>query len=434
MTGIYDIRKYGAVGDGVTECTEALQRAVDDCSAAGGGTVVVEAGCYLFYPFRLKSGVVLEIRKGAVLLAGTVPEKYPVIQENPYWNVLFAPRHNRRCVIYAEGAEHVGIAGKGTIDFQGKAFVDADESVIPGYGRWCRHSDTLVPGRSLFFVGCRDVRIEDVLLKDTAGGWFTWLLDCEDVLVRGVTMQADLRMPNSDGLHMGSCRNVRVSDCNFQCGGDDCIIVRSMQEQFSAPRPTENIVVENCVCRGGKWSTAIQVAWTYDYAIRNCIFSNIVMTCGSRLVSISAPDIAYSESKDPPRYEDTPEPPPHRPMQIENLQFNNIVARADRLLALEIDDGCAVEYIRNIRFHNVQALCTCFPVINVQKHHNVSDIEFSDIVLELEPAPDEPDLTPNTFYGVPGPFLNCPHVRDLILSHFRFKGMRTNHVQEREKE
>ena len=73
MTGIYDIRNYGAVGDGVTECTEALQRAVDDCSAAGGGAVVVDAGRYLFYPFRLKSGVILEIRQGAVLLAGTVP-------------------------------------------------------------------------------------------------------------------------------------------------------------------------------------------------------------------------------------------------------------------------------------------------------------------------------------------------------------------------
>ncbi len=422
----FDIRSYGAIGDGITECTQALQKAIDDCASDGGGTVIVAGGRYLFYPVWLKTGVLLEVQSDAVMLAGTNPEKYPEIPENPYWNVGFALRHNRRYVFYAQGAERIGIIGHGVIDFQGMAFVDADPSVIAGEGRWKRFSDTMVPGRSIFFVGCRDVRLEDVTLADTAGGWFTWFLDCEDILIRGVTMRADLRMPNSDGLHMGSCRNVRVSDCDFQCGGDDCIIIRSMQEQFGTPKPSENITVTNCICRGGKWSSAILIGWTFDYAIRNCVFSNIVVTSGNRLLSISAPDIDFSESKDPPRYPDTPPLPPIAPMQIENILLSNIVSNTDRLLALEIDDGCKADYIRNIRFHNIQAVCTCYPLIDVQMHHNVSDIEFSDVTLELLPAPDVPDLTPNKFHGVPGPFLSCPHVKNLFLSNFRYKGMRTS--------
>ena len=421
---LYDIRTYGATGDGLTDCTQAIQKAIDDCAAAGGGTVSVSDGRYLFYPLWLKSGVIIDVDASAVMLAGTNPELYPEVPENPYWNVLFALRHNRRYVFYAQGAKHIGITGHGKIDFQGLAFVDPDPNVIPGEGRWKRFSDTMVPGRSIFFVGCEDIRLEDITLVDTAGGWFSWLLDCTDVVVHGVTMRADVRMPNSDGLHLGSCRNVMVSDCNFQCGGDDCIIIRSMQEQFTTPRPSENITVTNCVMRGGKWASAILIAWTHDYAIRNCVFSNLIVKGVHELLGIHAPDIAFSESKDPPRYPDTPEPPPISPLEIENIQVSNVVADVDHLLLLEFDDETEVAFTRNIRLHNIQAVCTCWPLIRVQPQHNVSDIEFSDISMELRPAPNEPDQTPRTFYGVPGPFLDCPHVRNLTINNFRYLGMR----------
>ena len=71
MEKVYDIRDFGAVGDGVFNCTEALQKAIDTCSADGGGTVLVASGKYLFYPLRLKNDVRLEISWDAVLLAGT---------------------------------------------------------------------------------------------------------------------------------------------------------------------------------------------------------------------------------------------------------------------------------------------------------------------------------------------------------------------------
>ena len=189
MEKVYDIRDFGAVGDGVFNCTEALQKAIDTCSADGGGTVLVASGKYLFYPLRLKNDVRLEISWDAVLLAGTDPELYPEVQPNPYWKVGYALRNNKRYVMYGEGISHVCICGQGKIDFQGLSFVHVDENLKPFEGHWKRKHDQLIPGRSLFFVGCKDVRLEDLTLVDTAG-WFTWFLDCEDVRVRGVTMKA----------------------------------------------------------------------------------------------------------------------------------------------------------------------------------------------------------------------------------------------------
>ena len=119
MSLIFDIRNYGAIGDAKTDCTAALQAAVDAASAQGGGTVLVEHGTFLFYPFRLKSNVRLEVAWDAVMLAGPDPERYFIIPKNPYWNTDLALRNNRRCVIYAEGAEHIAICGQGRFDFNG---------------------------------------------------------------------------------------------------------------------------------------------------------------------------------------------------------------------------------------------------------------------------------------------------------------------------
>jgi len=66
-------------------------------------------------------------------------------------------------------------------------------------------------------------------------GWFTWFLDCDNLRISGVKMYADLRLPNTDGIHLGSCRHVVISDCDLRTG-DDSIVIRSMQEQFSEPK------------------------------------------------------------------------------------------------------------------------------------------------------------------------------------------------------
>jgi hypothetical protein len=331
--------------------------------------------------------------------------------------VGFALRNNRRYVFYAEGAENIGIFGRGKIDFQGMSFIDVDPTVKPGRGRWKRFSDTMVPGRSILFVGCRDIRLEDITLVDTAGGWFTWLLDCEHLRIRGVTMHTDLRTPNSDGIHLGSCRDVIISDCELYTG-DDAIIIRSMQEQFAELKPSENIVVSNCVIHTGDLSAAILLGWTHDYAVRNCIFSNLVITGSNPVIAVLAPDLAYSEFKDPPRFSDTPEVPPIMPLQVENIQISNInVTSPGTLLQIDIDKDTPVDYVRGISIRGVQAVCSKYPIIKVLPQHHVSDIEFCDVTMELVPDPDDPEWTP-------GDFFDFQNTENIFFHNFRFKRTR----------
>jgi len=253
----------------------------------------------------------------------------------------------------------------------------------PGEGVWKRHSDEMVPGRSLFFVGCRDIVLENITLVDSAGGWFTWFLDCDNLRISGVKMFADVRLPNTDGIHLGSCRNVVISDCDLH-NGDDSIVIRSMQEQFSEPKPSENIVVSNCILSSR--TSGIILGFAHDYMIKNCVFSNLVVSgMFAELVSIITPSVAWSESKDPPRYPDTPRPYPEiRPLIIEDISFNNInVQIGGPLLWIEFDPEMPVDHVSGIVFRGVQGCCGNWPCIRNRPGQRVSDIEFRDIRLDV---------------------------------------------------
>lgn len=408
MAKIFDIRNYGAIGDGVTDNTIAIQTAIDECTAAGGGTVLVETGTYLFYPLKLKSNVRLEVAWDAIMLAGTDPEKYPIIEKNPYWNTDLALRNNRRCVIYAEGAEHIAICGQGKFDFNGVSFLNVDPDKKPFKGFWTRKSNTMIPGRALFFVGCKDVRLEDLKLTNPAG-WFTWFLDCENVLCRGLTIKSHLCTPNSDGLHFGSCRNVRVSDCDI-CTGDDSIIIRSMQEQFDEPKPCEDVVVTNCILQSA--CCAVRFGWTHDYQHRNVTFSNLVIKESNNAFGIQVPAMRFPQP-DPPRYEDTPTPYPEvKPFALENVLISNVVADTHgRFLCIDLDPLAAVDYIRNITIRGVRNTTDLPPAIKATAEQHVSNIEFDDVAITIRPTERNPEGENAT--------MRFKNAKNIIFNNFR---------------
>jgi len=218
----YDVTRYGARPDGATDNTAAIQKAIDDCSAKGGGRVLVPGGGkYVTYTLSLKNNVDLHIDRGATLLGGEDPLKYPLFETNAVWNAERAPRFNRRAMFYTVGQTNVAITGACTIDGNAAKFHHRIRNKNPKGPHWRRNSDTNITGRCVFFVGCRDVRLDDVLIRNPCG-WSTWFLDCDRVVVRGVRIDS-FWVPNGDGLHFGGWR---FSDVVFETTGPKAACAR----------------------------------------------------------------------------------------------------------------------------------------------------------------------------------------------------------------
>ena len=188
-----------------------------------------------------------------------------------------------------------------------------------------------------------------------------------------------------------------------------------MQEQFDEPKACENITVTNCVLQSS--CDCIRIGWTHDYLMRNCTFSNLVIRDSRIGIDVTSPRIKPlgQDQRDPPRYEDTPTPYPEvKPFAVENMLFCNIEAQTRLyVFGVNLTDNEAVDYVRDISLRGVHAICGRYPVIKALPEHHVSDIEFTDFVLEMRPVEGHPEYEKDT--------LNFKHAENVIFNNFRIK-------------
>ena len=198
----FDVTAWGAKPDGKTDCTAAIQKAIDDCSAAGGGRVLVPGGgVYKTYTLNLKNGVDLHIDRGATLKGGEDPYKYPEFQPTPVWNVARAPRFNKRAMFYTVGQTNVAITGMGTIDGNASGFF-APTSDLPdeGFGgKKLKWNPEWHPAMMMAFYECANVRRSDANLINSCF-WNCHLFGCENVQVRGLRIKSDPELCGDDGI------------------------------------------------------------------------------------------------------------------------------------------------------------------------------------------------------------------------------------------
>ncbi len=373
----FDIRDFGAAGDGKTLDTFAIQKAIDRCSSAGGGRVVVEGGTFVTGTVILKSGVELHVEANAVVMGSPDWRDWKDQPDARHIDTYMCPRHRSAALIFADEAENVAITGRGTIHGNGMAFVEKDPSSASGQLRRRLGLDKSPP-RLVLFAGCRRVKVLDVNVSYPPAGWSFWVHDCDDVVFDRVSIAADVDFPNADGIHVNCSRDVRISNCDIETG-DDCIVVRANSASLKENRPCERVAVANCNLRS--YSSGIRIGWINDGVIRDCAFSNLTIrdsVCG---IGLQLPSGGDREKTSDQGREAT---------LVENLSFSNVVM--DRIYArpvyVEITSNVAtrVEAVRNLRFANVTSRGLMAPMVSAPRPGIVRDIFFSGCRFEIDPA------------------------------------------------
>ena len=345
----FDPREYGAAGDGVTFDTEAVQRAIDDCSAAGGGRVTLARGVFLVKPLMLKSGVELHLAAAARLLGSPDWRDYPNRGTLRHLESSKLPRGRDSALITADEARNIAITGRGVIDANGTSFVRRRDPAA-AKGRWEFErigGFDQSPPRVALFAGCEDVLVRDVTMTNQPAGWSYWVHDCDRVVFDRVKILADVRFPNNDGIHVNSSRDVSISNCKIETG-DDSIVVRANNRALRERKVCERVAVANCQLRS--YANCIRVGWSLDGTIRNCTFSNLVLHDSRTGIAIVLPPKAVNRAGD---YgcEST---------LVENLVFSGIAM--DRMhgepIRVQVSDDAKEELctaIRNLSFSSITA-------------------------------------------------------------------------------
>ena len=390
---LFDITDYGAQRGKLS--TSAIQRAIDDCSAKGGGIVYVPSGEFISGTIFLKSHVHLYLEQGAIIKGSSDLKDY---------------KHGDRTygLIYAINACNITISGSGVLDGNGSFF---HEEGVPHIGltpdydvSFTRQKEDFMnpkygledgpiaykerPGMQMVFHFCEDVILKEFTMKDSPS-WSLRIGDCSDVTVDGIRIFNNLMVPNSDGVHMTHSRNVRMCNCDLRCG-DDAVIVTGFphgnEEVFDDPSNStegmcygnftnfsENITVTNCVLQSR--SSGVRVGYGH-YPIRNCIFSNLVIYDSNRGLGIF--------SREPEN-------------NIENIYFDNIIisnrlhkghwwGKGEPIHVSSISRFANADagVVRNVRFSNITAESETGIVIWSEKRGDVQGISFNDMRLTIK--------------------------------------------------
>ncbi len=273
---IYNVVDYGAVGNKTIDDAKAIQQAIDECSANGGGTVLLPANhTFMSGPLCLKSNVDLHLEATAVLLANP--------DEGIYKLSAFGENRGEGMMwIYANGADNISITGKGTIHGNGIAFMgkELDDSYE------LKPVTTFDPRpHVLTLTDVKNLTIRDITIRDGAY-WTVHLIGCDGAVIDGISLLNNLKIRNGDGIDLDHSRNVRISNCHIT-SGDDCICLKNRRE-FEQYGPCHGITVTNCVMTSR--SCAIKIGSENMDSIYNVVFDNCVITRSNRGLGIQNRD------------------------------------------------------------------------------------------------------------------------------------------------
>jgi len=242
----FNVRRFGAKGDGITIDTPAINNAIATAVEAGGGTVIFPAGTYASYSIHLKSNVSLYLDSGATILAASTPLEgtttggYDAAEPQGPWEPYqdYGHNHWHNSLIWGEDLHDVAILGPGLIWGKGLSRGHSNDTDLPKTDR------PGVGNKAIALKNCRNVILRDFSML--AAGWFAILATGVDNLTID-NLKIDT---NRDGMDIDCCRNVRVSNCSVNAPWDDAIFPKS-SFALGYARATENLTISNCYVTGG---------------------------------------------------------------------------------------------------------------------------------------------------------------------------------------
>ena len=339
----FDVRSYGAVGDGTVLDTAAIQRAIDEAAAADGGRVLLPGGRrYLSGGLQLRAGLDFHLADDAELLVSTDPAHFP-----------------DRALLHAQDAHGLRLTGTGRINGRAREFMtryDAEMEI------W--HPKEFRP-RLAVFSGCHDLEVRELTFHE-APSWTLHLLGCTGVLVDHVRIRNILDVPNCDGIDPDHCRDVEIRHCDIACG-DDAIVIKTTA-QGAAYGGSENIRVSDCVIETQDSGLKIGTETVAD--IRGVRFERCEIKTSCRGCTIqlrdagNVSDVEFRDIHFTARYHSAPwwgrgeaisftalpRTPETKVGQISHVRVINVTGHAENSVRIS---GSPESRIRDVRFENV---------------------------------------------------------------------------------
>lgn len=243
----YNVTDFGAVGNGSTVNTAAIQAAIDTCTITGG-TVLIPSGTFVTGTIVLKSNVTLEVN--GTLQGSTninhYPDFIPALRS-------MSDENTQKAIIYAEQQHNITIRGSGTLNGNGFSFLGASDRP---YG--------------IRLISCNNVLYENIELQNAAF-WMMHNLDIDSLTIRNITISNNSNS-NNDGIGIDACRNVLIENCNVS-SLDDPLVFKT-----TTPLNTENVVVQNCTL--STVARAIKIGTETTGGFRNILIKDIVVQPG----------------------------------------------------------------------------------------------------------------------------------------------------------